>query len=703
MGDDGDGDRERAWELFLALTMQPTINLLYLDHHLEVRDARWHQAAYPGLTVRAGQRLADVVHPDDYDDVAAAVRTVLATGQTAVSTEHRVWHLWDRETGRAMAAQITVMWSPYGAVMTVINHQAQEAARRHLDVVSTAAATTGTSLDVRTTAQQLADAVLPLCDRVMVFLSDKLETGEEPPRRIGAGDLEIVVGALAPRDADWPDGLLRPGGGVPIVPDTAAVRMYQEGRAMTLFGAAQIHAAIGNDPELIRLLVPYESTPGDVAHAVATIATSHLVLGAVQLWRTGEPFTDDELQALREAAALAAGPLNNSRLYTRERLAVLTLQQSLLPAVAATTAADCAGRYLPAEQGGVGGDWYDVIPLSSARLGLVVGDVVGHGLPAATMMGRMRTAVQTLADMDLTPDELLTHLDDLVGRLARAGDEAALCCTCLYAVLDPVAGRLSVASAGHPPPLLRHPDGTTAYLPIDPGPPLGVGGLPFEVTEATVPAASVLALYTDGLVHSAALDLDVGMEALRQQLADTDPRADLDAAADALVSTVPAAADDVTLLLAHARPLPADATAVWDVPPDPAAVAALREQAARQLAAWETPGDICFTAELVVSELVTNAMRYGGGPARLRLIRDQDQLIIEVADPSSTAPHLRRARDVDEGGRGLYICAQVCTAWGTRFGDVGKTIWAALGMTAVADLDEAPPPDLDAFPDIPVS
>ncbi len=348
---------------------------------------------------------------------------------------------------------------------------------------------------------------------------------------------------------------------------------------------------------------------------------------------------------------------------------------------------EVASRYLPAHaRAGIGGDWFDVIPLSGARVALVVGDVVGHGVRASATMGRLRTAVRTLADVDLTPDELLTQLDDLVVRLDRedsvddgtdpAGEDVGeVGATCLYAVYDPVSGRCSMARAGHPPPVLATPDGTVGLLDVPAGPPLGLGGLPFEVAEFDLPEGSVLALCTDGLVEAGGRDPDAGYALLRDALAD--PGRPLEEMCETAVRSLLSdpRTDDAALLLARPRTLGADRVATWDLPADLSVVARARELACAQVSAWNLPEDAVFTTELVVSELVTNALRHGGPPVRLRLIRDTS-LICEVSDASSTALHLRRARVFDEGGRGLMIVAQLTERWGSRHTGSGKTIWA---------------------------
>src|SRR6185312_13044702 len=246
-----------------------------------------------------------------------------------------------------------------------------------------------------------------------------------------------------------------------------------------------------------------------------------------------EPFEQDDVLLAEELTARAGLSLDNARRYTRERTTALTLQRSLLPQrLPRQSAVEVASRYLPASaQLGVGGDWFDVIPLSGARVALVVGDVVGHGIHASATMGRLRTAVRTLADVDLAPDELLTQLDDLVVRLdreegpqtggrAEAPTPGEVGATCLYAVYDPVSRRCTMARAGHPPPAVVTPDGEVRFLNLPTGPPLGLGGLPFESVEVELAEGSLLALYTDGLVEAADRDIEVGLNLLRGALAD---------------------------------------------------------------------------------------------------------------------------------------------------------------------------------------
>jgi anti-sigma regulatory factor (Ser/Thr protein kinase) len=301
-------------------------------------------------------------------------------------------------------------------------------------------------------------------------------------------------------------------------------------------------------------------------------------------------------------------------------------------------------------------------------------------------MGRLRAAVQTLADLELAPDELLTHLDDLVARLAGEAEPEfgeTLGATCLVLVHDPVTERCSMASAGHPPPLMAGPDGRSRRVPVEPGPPLGVGGLPFEVTTIDVPPGSVLALYTDGLLQRYGTDIDRSTRDLADRLDGHDCCGeDLTSIARALMAGPESheARDDVALLLARTSVLDPDSVAHWEFPAEPTAVAAAREAASDRLSEWGL-ADHAFVTELIVSELVTNAIRYAGGPVGLRLIRDE-VLVCEVSDPSNSQPRLRRARTTDEGGRGLFLTAQLSRRWGSRYGASGKTVWVEQDLTA---------------------
>ncbi|MEU9168807.1 SpoIIE family protein phosphatase [Streptomyces sp. NPDC048420] len=386
---------------------------------------------------------------------------------------------------------------------------------------------------------------------------------------------------------------------------------------------------------------------------------------------------DEERALLTTITALVAQSLERARLYDAEHTRSRELQRSLLPqALPDLPACTAAARYLPAGPGAdVGGDWYDLIPLSGGQVALVVGDVMGHGLPEAATMGRLRTAVHTLADLELPPGEILGHLNDIVGGMGEASYA-----TCLYALYDPTTQVCSIARAGHPPPALVRPDGTVHFPEPDADPPLGAAEPPFETVELEVPEGSLLVLYTDGLVESAKREMDEGMADLARLLgaAHADGTAvDLERLCDTLTAdllpTDQQAADDAAFLVARLHALPADRMASWPLPEDPKAASLARRHVREQLAAWDLE-ELIPTAELLVSELVGNVVRHARGPVRLRLLHTAE-LICEVYDGSQTMPRIRRATETDEGGRGLQLISALSTRWGARFTPTGKCIW----------------------------
>lgn len=398
---------------------------------------------------------------------------------------------------------------------------------------------------------------------------------------------------------------------------------------------------------------------------VVPVRARGITLGITTFFRRDreDPFDEDDLTLAEEFVGRAALCLDNARRYTRERDAALVLQRNLLPhRFPEQNAVEVSACYRPADElTGLAGDWFDVIPLSGARVALVVGEVTGHGIDGAAAMGRLRAAVQTLADLDLPPEEVLAHLDDLVSRAAReegtgadtlTSGMQAVGASCLYVVYDPVSGRCAMAAAGHPAPAVIAPDDTVTFADLPRGPALGVAGLPFESVEFTLEEGSVLALHTDGLIATprTGRDPDAGRERLRYALASHHQPLDglCRTIVDDLVPSRPY--DDVALLMARTRRLSAEQVATWDLSTDPAMVAEARKAATQQLTAWGLD-ELAFTTELVVSELVTNAIRYSSGPVRLRLITEQ-ALICEVSDGGATAPHLRHPKTTDEGAAG---------------------------------------------------
>ncbi|MET9351952.1 SpoIIE family protein phosphatase [Streptomyces sp. NPDC006617] len=599
---------------------------------------------------------------------------LLASGQAATDEVHLV-----KDRLLAINQRPTdVRGGPAGSVATLRDSTElralsgrAETARERLDILYAAGVGIGTSLDVTRTAEELGELAVPrFADYVTVDLFDTVLAGGQP-------------GGVTPLRRTVLSGITEE---VPLYPVGRQIRYVDsspQGRTLGT-GRAVLEPRLDEAPGW--QAQDFERSVQVVEYGVHSLITvplraGTLVLGVVSFWRSvkPEPFDEDELALGEELVARAAVSIDNARRYTREHSMAVTLQRSLLPRrLPEQNALDVAYRYLPA-QAGVGGDWFDVLPLSGARVALVVGDVVGHGLHAAATMGRLRTAVHNFTALDLPPDELLGLLDELVGRIDQ--DEAAddssapvTGATCLYAIYDPVAGSCVIARAGHPPPALIRPDGTVEFPEVPAGPPLGLGGLPFEMTELRLAEGSRLVLYTDGLVEDRVHDIDVGLEQLRRALetAGETPEETCRTVLDARLPDRPG--DDIALLVARTRVLGPDQVAEWDIPNDPAAVAEVRSQVTRRLDEWGLD-ELAFTTELILSELVTNAIRYGGETVHVRVVRDRS-LICEVFDSSSTSPHLRYAAMTDEGGRGLFLVAQLAERWGTRYTPAGKVIWA---------------------------
>ncbi|WP_326690535.1 SpoIIE family protein phosphatase [Streptomyces sp. NBC_01795] len=555
-----------------------------------------------------------------------------------------------------------------------------ETARSHLKLLYDAAADIATTLDVTRTAEELVRVVVPrLADFSSVDLVEPVLRGEEPVLVHGLVPVHrVAVHGVRDDHPFFPAGTRLT---LPPTTPQAAVLGGGPGVLMTDLRTAS-RAWMAVDEEQAQHVIDY----GIHSLILVPLRARGVLLGMVNFWRGSgsEPFGEEDLFLAQEVVALAALGVDNARRFASEHATAVTLQESLLPRANIThPALEVAHRYLPA-QALVGGDWFDVIPLTGFRVALVVGDVVGHGLQATATMGRLRTAIHTLSALDLPPDELLARMDELVTRADQ--EETARSrtpvsgATCLYAIYDPIGGGCTLARAGQPPPALITPDGSVEFLELPPGPPLGMGaGLRFEAAERQLPEGSRLVLYTDGLVEDRGRDIDVGLDLLRQALLSSGPTPE-QTCTEVLETVLPRhPADDVALLVARTRLFHNDQVARWDVEPDPAAVEPVRTAATQQLAEWGLE-EAAFTTELLLSELITNAIRYGAPPIQVRLIRNHS-LFCEVSDASSTSPHLRYAAEMDEGGRGIFLVAQMAERWGTRHTTSGKIIWAEQALS----------------------
>ena len=690
-----------------AIFGQSPFGFLLIDTDLRIRRANERFASIYGGTVddHRGRGVYDYLRSPEAERVSATLRRVLETGDSITdmhitgfvpgSDERRHWSVNLYRVHSGTGRPIGVAWLALDITARRAAAREAAAARRNLALLNEAGSRIGNSLDLETTARELLDVVVPgFCDLATVDLYQGLLAGDETPPGLADGSAELRRVAYASAVSDAPFA----GGKAPVA--VGAVHHFP-------FNSPCADALRTARPQL----VPAEDN-GAIQSTLAVPMVAHdTVVGLAQFSRTkgSEPFGERDRALAWELAARAAVCIDNARLYRREHERALILQRSLLPpGDPEASGLDIACRYLPGNAATeVGGDWFDVIELPGNRTALVVGDVMGRGLRAAVAMGELRTAVRTLALLDLEPAEVLSALDEIARglgtpggvqqatRAARQPRDADLSevylATCIYAVYDSVTRRCTFANAGHLPPVLVEPGEDALMLDVPPGMPLGVGGEPFEEVEVELPEGSLLALYTDGLVESRDHPLDEGLQAFVGAL--SDPSQPLEDVCDHVLTTLDThhGEDDIALLLARVQGLPADSVGDWVLPREPRSVGRAREYTRTQLTAWGLE-PLIDTTELLVSELVTNALRYGEGEIRLRLLLDR-MLVCEVWDAGLVQPRRRRARDTDEGGRGLQLVGLLSAAWGSRRTPRGKTVWFELplpdGGTVLADPAEA--------------
>ncbi|WP_151772124.1 SpoIIE family protein phosphatase [Streptomyces abyssomicinicus] len=573
-----------------------------------------------------------------------------------------------------------------GLALAVVDRTADEQAERRA-LLDRAKSGLGDSLSVFQTAQTLTEVAVPtLADAVTVDVLDSVLHGEAP-----------APGPITEPATVWRAGFAYSGLPMPHPPhEVGSVRLMRRGTPLAL-------ALADLEPRVLPFLradVAWLSRNPNHAEAVresgvhsllvVPLAARGVVLGLAVFCRasTPQPFSAEDAELAVELASHAALCLDNARLYTREHTVARIAEHELLPQrLPSSVAVEAVHTHLP---GASGATWYDVIRLSGARVALVAGEVRGEGLRAATTMGQLRTAVHAFSALDLDPSELLSRLDRLATRLAfeQAGRPApsepversadsTLAASCLYVVYDAVNGSCEAAAAAHAPPVLASPDTPPRVLDLVPGAELGRGSGSYSTARHELPPGSVLALYSRGLMG----DREEGDVVLAHLL--SEQRAlPLRTACDNIVSDLlpQELTDDALLLLARTRLLePGLHISTWVFPDDPRSAKDARRAALEQLTRWGLD-DVAPTVELIVTELVTNAVRYAEGEITLRLLRTET-LICEVSDSNSAAPHLRIAEDTDEGGRGLYLVGVLGRSWGVRQTERGKTLWVDLALT----------------------
>ncbi|MGW6892754.1 SpoIIE family protein phosphatase [Streptomyces chartreusis] len=644
---------------------------------------------FPGAGDLAG-KLPEILPSMSVDESARIVGQILELGypvlefsqndRVPVTPDWGVPRRVERRARRERAAQAAAQGLP---IPREYSDEAEDleyaAVREHLEFLNEVSGRIGTSLDLSQTIVEVSRAVVPrFTDVAGTYLREQVVAGEGFPD--GAPDTTTMWHRVAVEHTDEPgrwDDVVPVGEAMPFPAHTPFFQCMTSGEPVLVPRISeQMGHAIASQFEKrdIRPLITGRSM------LVVPLKARNVVLGFMILLRHPErvEFNDMDRVTGAELAARAGLVLDNARMYTYQESVAETLQDSMLPHIPPRMAGcDIATRYLPGTLlGRVGGDWFDSVKLPGARTALVVGDVMGHGLNSAAMMGQLRTAVQTMAALDLPPAQLLRNLDDLAQRL---GD--GYLATCLYAVYDPIASELHIANAGHiPPVLVRAGDGRSELLDLPTGAPIGVGGVPFEAVRVRVRPGDRLVMCTDGLVEMRGEDIGVGLATLCESAAH--PAASMDDACDTIIralNTRGGRKDDVALLMARLNGIEPDDVAAWRIGLDPEEVGRARAVVREQLHDWGL-ARLTDHAELMVSELVTNAVRHSHGrPVELRLVRG-DTLLCEVDDDDHDLPTLLSAGPLDDAGRGLRVVSMLAREWCTSRTSGGKTVWFELTL-----------------------
>ncbi|MFG2316214.1 SpoIIE family protein phosphatase [Streptomyces tendae] len=651
-----------------------------VDRELRVTHRNLEAPVFAGLDAVIGSPFVDLLPRGDVPTVTRRLRQVLETGEAHVARVQRL----RRRDGSELVVSMSIL--PAAAPQEGLTVSVIAMARRlHLYAAETAI---GTSLDIGETAQSLAESLLAWGDVAAVDLDFAVWTGEGVTER-AQGRIRLRRAALVP-DRAWPEGYVTLGEDLPSDASrllSQAIRRADAPQSIVLPDREAIERVLGS-PRLVRALVPGDRSAGVACVPLVLEGDPPVVLGVAEVWRRADrPFADSELLDLQELVARTSHHVDLARQHQREHTQVLALQRRLLPRSGGSTV-QTASVYQPTtpDSAGVGGDWVNSFPLPDGRTALVVGDVVGHGLGAAATMGQLSMEARALLSAGLAPDEVLEHLDETVTLLddaesGLAAGYSALGSTCCVAVYDPVSHRVVLSSAGHLPPILVSPDGHAGPLPVRPHPGLGAEFAlrePFGVHTFVAPPGSLLALYTDGLVEDPAVPIDEGIGRLADAVSAVHPWDTLQQAARRVVSEVMPTRqrDDVTLLLARMIGYRKGDTATWRLPARDDAAARARALVAALLRQWRTRDSTRDSVLLLVSELVTNAVRFAGGPITVRLIRAGPGLLCEVGDTGNGRPRLGRGGPLDDGGRGLHVVHRLTSRWGVRWTDTGKVVWA---------------------------
>ena len=467
----------------------------------------------------------------------------------------RVWTATMSMAFAGGSGPVAVRWEPLGGpeagVLVIGQHVSPDVGPGWL---REAADRIGTTLDLPRTAREVADVAVPaFSDAVAIFVFERLLAADEPvsPQAGHGAVMRRLVARLAGQPTSVTDSVLRPGEVLVFEDESPSFRAMHT-RSPVLFDRLDDESAerVGRRPGGRGR----DLTSGYASWLSVPLVAQGVVLGCATFGRAPQSpdFGPADVAAAGELASRAAVCIDNARLYHRERRTAFALQRGLLPAEPRVPAAiEVAHLYLPVGASMVGGDWHDIVALPDGRVALVVGDAMGHGPEAAAVMVQLRTATHLLAGLDVPPAKLLASLDTMV-----AGMPASPYATCICAVIDTGASTCEIAAAGHPPPVLAMPDGSTEVLSVPAGLPLGLSAGTFEATQVTLAPGATLALYTDGLAESRTRPLDDGIAALRSALSSAldHPGTSLDSASETISQALrQRGEDDITLVLARIR------------------------------------------------------------------------------------------------------------------------------------------------------
>lgn len=663
-----------------AMFAQAPRGLQILDDQLRVvwANPATHMMCDTSSGSLIGKHFTEMYRLQDPDEEEAMVHRVLESGEPVLDRLVREARQSDRGTRRTYSFTFVRLENPRGDVVGLLasaeDVTEREHAQKRLAVLDAVRKDVGQRLDVIAVCEELVNAVVPAFAGIAVVeVVEDVVRGEAPPLAPVDPDVPLRRAAFRGRKSAYPVGDVRH-----LPYGTPFSRVLSDLRPR-LISVGEDSLWLAADPARA------EAIRRSGAHSliVAPLALRGEVLGVVSFYRyqQQDPFQEADVALATDVCTHAALCIDNARRYTRERTIAATVQRRLLPQQpTAQLTVDISHLHLPGPEGG--GAWFDALALPGARTALIVGDVAGRGMAAATTMGQLRTVIHSLAALDLQPDELLARLSDTASRLAaeRAalplGDplhREPLSAGCLIAVYDPVDLTCTIARAGLPEPVAVFPDGSSVTLPVLGGPLLaGAGNAPFPATTVDLPEGTTLAISTSALAD----EVLAPCGPLRPLL-DRGGQLPLPDLCDNIVYSLRKGTrtGETLMLLARTKALPAEQVLTRPLPADPEAAPIARAQTRRQLEDWGVDEESAFTAELIISELVGNAVRYGAPPLQLRLIMDR-VLTCEVSDASGSAPHLKHARTVDESGRGLFIIATLADHWGTRYHAQGKTVWA---------------------------